>query len=429
MKQLFLMIGSFGITGLLFTASAAPMTPVPVPTPKPMVPPTPFVPQTLVAPTFNGKLPVVTPVLSAKPASVLVTAPIEQDVFNFGAKLISTQIEHTFSFPNTGKVPITIKAVIPSCKCTEVTRFSSVIQPGAIGIIAFRTKMDQAGHKDVNLTAELGGGTVRIFEISGEVVPLLVSSSQPIDSNDFVLPKDVVAKLPGQGIQPVQTGSTNIFLDVRPPAEFSEAHIPNAINVPIFGLSMRSSFAHTPLIIVGSGVDDLALDMQVKACQKMGFQSVHYLKGGMRLWQQNGGALTGVLWNNPHLNTVPSGELVQSARHTTWTIFIPKALGATLTTAPPALCTTVTYTSKADLQNKLKAVVDGNIGLFAPEPDLPNLTASLVASQNCPLFFVSDGWAPYVQLATTEALAQASHLVSVSSGSLAHRIKNCPTCP
>lgn len=79
-----------------------------------------------------------------------------------------------------------------------------------------------------------------------------------------------------------------VVIDVRSAAEFSQAHIKGAVNVPVEELNQRLGQTlknkSTPLILVCAAgrrsqrAQDLA--------QKLGYEKVHSLQGGLKAWKE-----------------------------------------------------------------------------------------------------------------------------------------------
>jgi hypothetical protein len=92
--------------------------------------------------------------------------------FNFGEVIEGEVIEVSFDVKNTGKVPLTIIDVKPSCGCTVAQYTKDPILPGETGVI--ETKVDSKGFKGtINKTITMMANTTptrTVFSITGEVV-------------------------------------------------------------------------------------------------------------------------------------------------------------------------------------------------------------------------------------------------------------------
>ena len=92
--------------------------------------------------------------------------------------------------------------------------------------------------------------------------------------------------------QAILEADTNDFVvvDVRTPEEFSQGHIPNAINVPL------SEIIDNPAILGSSKEKSIVLYCRsgyragkaAEALQKNGFQNLRHLEGDMQGWLKAG---------------------------------------------------------------------------------------------------------------------------------------------
>jgi hypothetical protein len=76
-----------------------------------------------------------------------IAAPVisfDQPTYDFGSISQGKKVDHVFVIRNRGNAPLAIKSVRPSCGCTAVATFSSVIAPGAKGEI--KTSFNSANY-------------------------------------------------------------------------------------------------------------------------------------------------------------------------------------------------------------------------------------------------------------------------------------------
>jgi rhodanese-related sulfurtransferase len=88
----------------------------------------------------------------------------------------------------------------------------------------------------------------------------------------------------------IETGHPPVILDVRSPREFSEGHVPGALNLPF--TSARKPEVPVPAssgdeIVVYCGHGPRAW-IAGAALSRRGFSHVTYLKGHMRGWKKAG---------------------------------------------------------------------------------------------------------------------------------------------
>ena len=78
-----------------------------------------------------------------------------------------------------------------------------------------------------------------------------------------------------------------VVLDVRPANEFSNGHLPNAINIPIKDFNNRvkelKKHQSSPIIIICKSGQSAGTAGQI--LNKEGFEEIYRLKGGMFEWQ------------------------------------------------------------------------------------------------------------------------------------------------
>jgi Protein of unknown function (DUF1573) len=86
----------------------------------------------------------------------LTTIGFPKEAHNFGKVKEGQKVLHTFKFTNTGKEPLLITAVKPSCGCTTPSYSKNTIQPGEEGFV--EVQFDSKGrvganHKSVEVFA------------------------------------------------------------------------------------------------------------------------------------------------------------------------------------------------------------------------------------------------------------------------------------
>jgi len=102
----------------------------------------------------------------------LTTLAIPQIHHNFGDLVRGQQVEHTYTFTNTGDQPLVISAVKPACGCTAPDFTNDPILPGKEGKVTLRFDSSSFGEGLQNKFAEVFTNT--------EVSPVVISFSANI---------------------------------------------------------------------------------------------------------------------------------------------------------------------------------------------------------------------------------------------------------
>lgn len=113
------------------------------------------------------------PVTAAVPDDTVNVAKMAftEEVFNYGTVNEGETVEHTFTFTNTGKVPLTIQSAKSTCGCTVPDYPKEPIAPGAGGEISVRfNSKGKSGRqrKPINIVANTWPAKTVVF-IDGEV--------------------------------------------------------------------------------------------------------------------------------------------------------------------------------------------------------------------------------------------------------------------
>lgn len=113
------------------------------------------------------------------------TAPViefETETHDFGTVDEGPKIEYEFHFKNTGKEPLVLSNVKPSCGCTTPEWSKEPIAPGASSVIkAIYNTQGRPGpfNKSITITSNAYTPTKRIF-IKGEVTKADTPATTPV---------------------------------------------------------------------------------------------------------------------------------------------------------------------------------------------------------------------------------------------------------
>jgi hypothetical protein len=114
--------------------------------------------------------PVATPANAPKTTSLTTeNVAFKSDSYDFGTIPEGPAAEHVFMFTNTGKEPIVIERVQPSCGCTAPDWTKEPVAPGKQGIVTstYGTQ-GRPGHLEKNMTVFTNAG-VKSVSFKGTV--------------------------------------------------------------------------------------------------------------------------------------------------------------------------------------------------------------------------------------------------------------------
>jgi hypothetical protein len=82
------------------------------------------------------------------------TVQLIDSVYDFGTVTDGQLVEHSFSFRNTGTMPLVVQDAHASCGCTVPEKPQQPIKPGETGVIkvVFNTKGKGGGHQEKTIT-------------------------------------------------------------------------------------------------------------------------------------------------------------------------------------------------------------------------------------------------------------------------------------
>ena len=84
-----------------------------------------------------------------------------------------------------------------------------------------------------------------------------------------------------------------VLVDVRSPARYAKGHLPGAVNIPLPTIQpgdLRLAEAKT-IVVYARGWTDPLSGPGAKRLMAMGYENVYDFRGGVELWQSEGGAL------------------------------------------------------------------------------------------------------------------------------------------
>lgn len=266
--------------------------------------------------------------------------------FPFGSAQVGQKLNHEFVWRNNTTNPIVVLEVTTSCDCIQVTSFPRVIPIGGEEKLAVRFSAKAPGLTDWTVSVQVeGDSTPRLFCLSGRIEG---DTSRTSLSGLLVNP----AKL----LQEDSPSSKVVFADVRSPDQFRLAHVPGALNLPLFTIKARHFLRQKHLVLLNEGHDPTSLLEEAQRLQQLQFSSVAVLEGGLRAWQLAGGSLEGADTNSTSLALISPAQLYAARHEPGWLVLSLPNAAAMFAAQPPRFRSTL-RTNPAQLAADLETFI------------------------------------------------------------------------
>jgi len=112
-----------------------------------------------------------------------------------------------------------------------------------------------------------------------------------------------------------------ILVDVRGKKDFEKIRIPESLNIPLHRVKTKPFLKNKSVVLVNQGYNYLTLETE---CQRLiaryGFSDIRILYGGLCLWRDSGGELTGGPFALEELDTIPARDFYIDRRYNDWII-------------------------------------------------------------------------------------------------------------
>lgn len=168
--------------------------------------------------------------------------------------------------------------------------------------------------------AELNAGTIdQNLHRNGQLSPSesMQIESSAIEQNRFksslyVSPKPAIRNLKNDPNQ-------YILVDVRGKEFFKKARIPGSINIPLYSLKTKTFLKDKSIILVSESVANAQLQ---RTCAKLNASNFNarILFGGIKLWQEVGGQVTGNFFYLNSLKTITAADYYSSIGFSCWEV-------------------------------------------------------------------------------------------------------------
>jgi hypothetical protein len=260
---------------------------------------------------------------------------LQVGVESVGRLAPGTEFVRTVRWTNVLNRDFVVQSVSTSCECLQVLGYDRTTPSG--GTLSVYCRLAPSGIQGFRFTVAVEGTSgLPALEASfdGEVVAEAqpgAGAAQADDRERMVEPGSMLTGLgQGQG-----QGQGPMWIDVRPRERFLLAHVPGSLNLPIHELRSHSALRRRELILLGDGLDSMDLLWQsgtwgrtgIGSASGSGSGSVRVLQGGLRGWQNSGGALEGTATNSARAWTLPAGDLLAVLARPEWLWIEPRSPG------------------------------------------------------------------------------------------------------
>lgn len=184
---------------------------------------------------------------------------------------------------NSFGVPLDV-GISPSCAHVQILNRIQHVAPGATAHISASVIADKPGPFTVGVNLDLQGLPEErcLFVVSGVAGPIV---SSPKTKGFLVDPGSLIA-------HPEKLREWTL-VDTRASTDFQTAHVPGALNLPLYSLKAQRALQKKNMLLLGDGISDNALVDEAARLTEQGFIHVRVLQGGLRRWQQLGGNIAG----------------------------------------------------------------------------------------------------------------------------------------
>jgi rhodanese-related sulfurtransferase len=208
------------------------------------------------------------------PLSLSFATGIKAEAFDFGRVQMGETATHTFSVKNSGKKTLFFVKAEASCPCLAIKTFPQMVKAGETGTVDIEYRPHRAGNMNYQIILTTEKEQAYVFNYQGRV------------TEDQSLAVSISA---AQKLNPAE----RVWIDVRSPEKFGQAHISDAFNLPLFAVKTKTYWKTKTVILLDEGVSFTALAAAARNLRQEGFTQVKILQGGIRAWQQQGGILEG----------------------------------------------------------------------------------------------------------------------------------------
>jgi rhodanese-related sulfurtransferase len=341
--------------------------------------------------------------------------------FDLGVVGADQAVTHEFTLRNPTAKKMIVAKVTPSCGCVTVLSAPGEVKPHSSAVLKISFQGHKAGSVSVDVAVEFKTGEPVLYHMAGSVTQYAAVNAA--DRAAYEISRAEFEKL---------DGASRLIVDVRDPQKYSMAHIEGALNLALYFVGTHKDWKEKHLVLVDEGFNGAALILEGKKLAAQGFQHMHVLKGGMRLWQMSGGKIAGPIPDSPAISEISPLEFAGSEPG--WITLDYKAPGAS---GPgkggkedASLVKTIKQRIAQAPDTKVLVISADGQGYGSIEPSVPGLGA--------PLFYMKGGKSALDAYRAMGAAAQNPQKVTIVNSTVAGTPGNlgllkhkngCGSCP
>lgn len=216
------------------------------------------------------------------------------------------------------------------------------------------------------------------------------------------------------------------LIDIRSQDEFTQAHIPGSLNIPIHFIRTKTFLKNNPVVIVSEGYQYAHLEPECKRLAEEGFK-VLILLGGLNSWKQASLPLEGESWISKTFDRISPEAFHLEKDFDHWVILDAsekKAKKAVMPSSVPFDPDSLFASSQ--LKGSVKSNREGKQGLVLITNDTgteyQNIARLVSKAELKNVFYLEGGIKAYEQYLQGVALAKEPREKRVQ------KIQKCPTC-
>lgn len=207
------------------------------------------------------------------------------DTYDFGTCALYEQKHYLFEITNSGPETLEIISVEPSCSCVHVMQAPTQVWANSVGLLDILFAPDVLGSVEYRILVKTTRSPDPLLEyaIRGVVTGAVEAAKEP--ERSLYVDADEAARL-------VKNPELALWVDVRDEAAFSAAHIPGALNIPLYAVKTKAFLRNKKVVLVGYGFEGSQLEAEATKLKNLGFDTRIWY-GGVRGWQRWGGKIEG----------------------------------------------------------------------------------------------------------------------------------------